>query len=71
MEKASVLVPIYKRKDVMNCRAHREMKIIESVLEKRIRALMEVDNMQFDFITGRMTDAFYSEKNAREILGER
>ena len=47
------------------------MNIIERVLEKRIRALMEVNNMQFDFIPGRMTDAFYSEKNAREILGER
>ena len=64
--KTSVMVPIYKGKgDVANCRAYRgvkllehEMKIIEKVLEKRIRALVEVDDMQFGFIPGRgMTDA--------------
>ena len=56
--KASVMVPIHKEKrDVMNCNAYRGvkllehgMKIIERVLEKRIRALVEVNNMQFGFM---------------------
>ena len=56
--KTSVMVPIYKGKgDVMNCRVYRGvkllghgLKVIEKVLEKRIRALMEVDNMQFGFM---------------------
>ena len=32
-----------------------EMKIIKRILEKKIRALMEVDDMQFDFMPGRGT----------------
>ena len=59
--KTSVMVPINKRKrDVTNCRAYRGvkllehgMKIVEKILEKRIRALVEVDNMQFCFMPGR------------------
>ena len=50
----SVVVPIYKGKgDVMNCGAYRGvkllehgMKIVERVLEKRIRALVEVDDSE-------------------------
>ena len=56
------MVPIYKGKDVTNCGAYREvkllehgMKIIERVLEKRIRELVKVDDMQFGFIPGRGT----------------
>ena len=57
--KISVMVPIYKRKgNVMNCNAYRGvkllehgMKVVERILEKRIRALvMVVDNMQFSFM---------------------
>ena len=55
--KTSVMVPIYKgKRDVTNCGAYREvkllehgMKLVERVLEKRIRALVEVDNTQFGF----------------------
>ena len=71
------MVPIHKGKEnVMNCGAYRGVKllehgikIVERLLEKRIRALVEVDNMQFGFMPGRgTTDAFfYSEKNARGI----
>ena len=51
--KISVMVPIYNGKgDVMNCSTYRGVKlleygikIIERVLEKRIRALVEVDDM--------------------------
>ena len=50
----------YKGKgDVTNCRAYRgvkllehEMKIVERILEKRIRALVEADDMQFGFMPG-------------------
>ena len=36
------------------------MKVVESVLEKRIRALVEMDDMQFGFIPGRgTTDALF------------
>ena len=53
--KTSVMVPIYKGKgDVTNCSAfsgvkllEHGMKIIEGVLEKKIRALVKVDDMQF------------------------
>ena len=59
--KTSVMVPIYKGKgNVMNCSAYRGakllehgMKIDEKVLEKRIRALVVVDDMQFGFMPGR------------------
>ena len=61
--KTSVMVPIYKGKvDVTNCDAYRGVnllehgiKIVERVLEKRIRALVEVDDMQFGSIPGRRT----------------
>ena len=61
--KTSVMVPIYKKKgDVMNCSAYKRvkllehgMKIVERVLEKKTRALVVVNNMQFCFIPGRGT----------------
>ena len=62
--KTSVMVPIYNGKgDVTNCNAYRVkllehgMKIIEKVLEKRKKASVEVDDMQFGFILGGTTDA--------------
>ena len=56
--KTSMMVPIYKGKgDVTNCCAYRgvklmehRIKIVEKVLEKRIRALVERDDMQFGFM---------------------
>ena len=59
----SVLVPIFKEKrDVRNCNAYREVKllehvkkIVERVLEKRIRKLVSVDAIQFDVVPGRGT----------------
>ena len=57
-----------------NCGAYRGVKLLkhgikifERVLDKRIRALVEEEDMQFSFKPGRgTTDAFfYSEKNAR------
>ena len=61
--KTSVVVPIFKGKgDVMDCGAYRgvkllehAMKIVERVLEKRIRELVKVDDMQFGFMPGKGT----------------
>ena len=69
------MVPIYEGKgDVTNCCAYKGvklleygMKIVKRVLEKRIRALVEVDNMQFSFLSGRATtDAFLIVKRVQE-----
>ena len=59
--KTSVVVPIFKKKgDVMDCGAYRgvkllehAMKIVERVLENRIRELVMIDDMQFGFMPGR------------------
>ena len=63
--KTCVLVPIYKGKgDVTNYKAYtcrkvklleHGTKIIKRVLEKKIRALVVVDDMQFGFMPGRGT----------------
>ena len=74
------MVPIYKRKgDVTNCGEYRGvkllehgMKIIERVLEKKIRALMVVDDMQFGFMPGRrMTDALFIVRRMQEEYMEK
>ena len=69
------MVPIYKGNgDVTNCRSYRgvkllkhRMKIIKRVLEKRIRALVEVNDMQFGFMPKRgATDAFFIVERMQE-----
>ena len=76
----SVIVPIYKGKgDVTNCRAYtgvkvlkHEMKIVERVLQKRIKTLVEVDDMQFGFMPGRgMTDALFIVRRMQEEYREK
>ena len=73
--KTSVVVPIFKGKgDVMDCGAYRgvklqehAMKIVEKVLEKRIRELVKVDNMQFGFMPGKgTTDALFILRRMQE-----
>ena len=73
--KTSVVVPIFKGKgDVMDCGAYRgvkllehAMKIVERVLEKRIRELVKVDDMQFGFMPGKgMTDALFILRRMQE-----
>ena len=73
--KTSGMVAIYKGKgDVTNCSAYRgvkllehEMKFIERVLEKSIRALVVVDDMQFGFMPGReTTDALFIVRRMQE-----
>ena len=58
--KTSVVVSIFKEKgDVINCGAYRgvkllehAIKIVERVLENRIRELVMIDEMQFGFMPG-------------------
>ena len=61
--KISVVVSIFKGNgDVMDCGAYRRvkllehaMKIVERVLENRIRGLVTTDDMQFGFMSGKGT----------------
>ena len=71
----SVLVPIFKGKgDAMNCGSYRgvkllehAMKIVERVLEKRIRKMVKVDEMQFGFMPGKGTiDAVFILRRLQE-----
>ena len=67
---------IYKGKgDVMNCGEYRGvngMKIVERVLEKRIRAFVEVDDMLFGFMSQRGTiDALFIVRRVQEEYREK
>ena len=64
----SILVPVYKGKDdPLMCGSYRTiklleqpMKMLERVLEKRIRCQVSFDNMQFGFMPGKgTTDAIF------------
>ena len=66
--KTSVIVPIFKGKgDVMSCGSYRgvkllehAMKIVEKVLERRIRTLVNLNEMQFGFMPGKKQWMRYS-----------
>ena len=73
--KASVVVPIFKGKeDVMDCGAYKgvkllehAMKIVERVLENRIRGLVMIDEMQFGFMPGKgTTNALFIRRRMQE-----
>ena len=61
--KTSVIVPIFKGKnDLMSCKSYRgvnlpehAMKIVERVLERRIRTLINLNEMQFGYMPGKGT----------------
>lgn len=61
--KQSTLVPIYKGKgSVMECGSYRGvkllehgMKLVERVLEKRLREVVKIDEMQYGFMPGKGT----------------
>ena len=64
----SIPVPVYKGKgDPLVCSSYRAiqlleqpMKVLETVLEKKIRCQVSIDNMQFGFMPGkRTTDAIF------------
>ena len=72
----SVVVPIFKEKgDAISCEAYRgvkllehAMKIVEKVLERRMRHMMKVDDMQFGFVPCKgTTDAVFI---LRRLQGE-
>ena len=73
--KTCVIVPIFKKKsDVMSCGLHggvklleHAIKIMERVLEKRIRTLVNLNKMQFGFIPGKRTvDAIFIVRMRKE-----
>ena len=73
--KTSVIVPIFKGKgDVMSCGSYRgvkllehAMKIVERVLERRIRTLVNLNEMQFGFMPGKETvDAIFIVRRMQE-----
>ena len=73
--KTSVVVPIFKRNgDVVDYRAYREvklldhaMKIVERVLENKVRGLVAIDDMQFGFMPGKgTTHALFILRRIRE-----
>ena len=71
----SVMVSIFKGKgDAMSCGAYRgvklqehAIKIVEKVLENRLRCMVKVDEMQFGFMPGkRMVDAVFILRGLQE-----
>ena len=73
--KTTVIVPIFKGKgDVMSCGSYRgvkllehAMKIVERVLERRIRTLVNLNEMQFGFMPGKGTvDAIFIVRRMQE-----
>ena len=73
--KTSVIVPIFKGKgDVMSCGSYRgvkllehAMKIVERVLERRIRTLVNLNEMKFGFMPGKGTvDAIFIVRRMQE-----
>ena len=71
----SILVPVYNGKgDPLVCRSYRAikllkqlMKVLEGVLEKRIRCQVSIDNMQFGFMPGKgTTDAIFIMRQVQE-----
>ena len=74
------VVPIYKKKgSVMDCASYQGvkllehgMKVVERLLEKRLRRLVKVDQMQFDFMPSRSTvDAIFILRRMQESYLEK
>ena len=74
------MLPIYKwKRRCDNCRAYRGVKLLEQgmqivvrVLEKKITALMMVDDMQFGFMPGRgMTGTLFTVRRMQEEYREK
>ena len=72
-----VVVPIFKGKgDAISCGAYRgvkllehAMKTVENVLERRLRSMVKVDEMQFGFMPGKGTiDVVFILKRLLRVL---
>ena len=66
--KKSFIIPIYKQKgDALECKNYRgikllehALKIIEGIMDKRLRRVIDINETQFGFIPGRSTvDAIF------------
>ena len=73
--KKSIIVPTYKQKgDMQECKNYRGLKllepvlkIIESILEKRLREYIKIDQIQFGWMPGRGTlDAIFIMRQVQE-----
>ena len=76
----STLIPIYKGKgDPMECGPYRAikllelgMKVLERVLERRLRMKVNIDDMQFRFMSGKGTvDAIFIVRQLQEKFMEK
>ena len=76
----STLIPIYKGKgDPMDCGSYRAvkllehgMKVLERVLERRLRSKIKIDDMQFGFMPGKGTvDAIFMVRQLQEKFLEK
>ena len=76
--KSSVVLPIYKGKgDPMECGSYRRirllehaMKVVERIIEHRIRQQIVIDDMQFGFMEGKgTTDAIFMARQMQENFG--
>ena len=76
----STLIPIYKGKgDPMECGSYRVvkllehgMKVLERVMERRLRRKVNIDNMQFGFMPGKGTvDAIFIVRQLQERFLEK
>ena len=75
----STVVPIYEKGSVMDCASYRGvkllehgMKVVERLLEKRLRRLVKVDQMQFGFMPGKSTvDAIFILRRMKESYLEK
>ena len=70
-----MIVPIFKEKgDVVSCGSYKgvkllehAMKLVERVLERRIRTLINLNKMQFGFMPGKRTmDAIFIVRRMQE-----
>ena len=69
--KSSILLPVFKGKgDPMECGSYRAIKLLERVLERRIRDKVKIDAMQFGFMPGKgTTDAIFTVWQMQEKYG--
>ena len=77
--RTSTLIPIYKNKgDILNCGNYRgiklmshTMKLLERVVEGRLRCIVNISNEQFGFMKGRSTvDAIFALRQLQEKYRE-
>ena len=74
----SILIPIYKGKDVLRCSKYREIKLLshtfkiwERIIDKRLRELVHITEIQQGFMPGKSTtDAIFAVRQLTEKYRE-